>query len=102
MQVRILTRQPRGNSMGLKIEHDVAVEFERVYRDRITGFTGKCVGTVMYVSGCNQVLLAPQVKTDGSFADSQWFDDERLIDDENDKAVPRTSSRGFGKAAPTI
>ncbi|MFG1238033.1 hypothetical protein V5F63_12610 [Xanthobacter autotrophicus DSM 597] len=55
-----------------------AVMFGATYRDRITGFTGIAVGHTVYISGCSQVLLAPPVKPDGSLAESQWFDQQRL------------------------
>lgn len=45
-------------------------------RDRITGFVGVVVGNVTYISGCDQVLLAPPVK-DGDFKRSEWFDVDR-------------------------
>ena len=47
-------------------------------RDRITGFTGVITGHVAYISGCNQVLLVPQVGKDGKLVDSQWFDEQRV------------------------
>lgn len=46
-------------------------------RDRITGFTGVCTGYVHYLTGCNQVLLAPPLSADGAMRDSQWFDVQR-------------------------
>lgn len=48
------------------------------YRDVITGFTGVATGSVKYISGCNQVLLSPQVGLDGALRDPQWFDEQRL------------------------
>lgn len=45
-------------------------------QDRITGFTGVITGYVTYITGCNQVLLAPPA-VDNAFKDSQWFDSDR-------------------------
>lgn len=47
------------------------------YRDRITGFAGVATGYVQYITGCNQMLLAPPA-TDGVMKDSQWLDEQRL------------------------
>jgi hypothetical protein len=47
-------------------------------KDRITGFQGTLTGRAEYISGCTQCLVAPTVKADGSFAESQWFDEQRL------------------------
>ena len=66
------------------------IEFEKVYRDRITGYTGKCVAFVSYISGCDQVLLVPGIDKDGKFPDGKYFDDDRLIDVEAEKRVART------------
>lgn len=71
------------------------------YRDVITEFTGVATGVVKYISGCNQVLLSPQVGPDGALRDPQWFDEQRLqpVDgariELNNSATP-----GFDRAAP--
>ncbi len=53
-------------------------ELGMTMRDKITGFSGVVVGYVEYISGCNQALLAPKAKDDGSLGDSQWFDMQRM------------------------
>ena len=70
--------------------------------DRITGFTGVATGYVIYITGCNQVLLAPKVKGDGSFAEPHWFDEQRLTLTPNGKAVliDNGDTRGSDKVAP--
>ncbi len=50
----------------------------RSVRDRITGFAGIVTGHVSYISGCNQVLVVPPVKQDGTLAEAQWFDEQRM------------------------
>jgi hypothetical protein len=72
------------------------------YRDKITGFTGLATGYVQYISGCNQLLLAPPVGPDGTMRDSAWFDQQRL---EVVKGGPTVSldngqTPGFDRAAP--
>jgi hypothetical protein len=52
-------------------------ELGRKYKDKITGFEGVATGTVQYISGFNQVLLAP-ASTDGTLKDSHWIDEQRL------------------------
>jgi hypothetical protein len=47
-------------------------------RDTITGFAGAVTGRAEYITGCNQVLLQPKVKDDGSLNESAWFDEQRL------------------------
>lgn len=52
-------------------------------KEKITGFTGIVTGYVQYLSGCNQALVIPKVREDGSYVDGQWFDEQRLerVDD---------------------
>ena len=78
----------------------VNVEFGKVYRDRITGFEGKCIGVCSYISGCDQVLIVPVVDKDGKLVEGAWFDDERLIDVEAEVAVERSSLKGGPQPAP--
>lgn len=62
------------------------IELGKTYSDKITGFKGVATGHCGYLSGCNQTLLVPAVKDDGSFQEGQWFDDQRMVvDDAVDK-----------------
>lgn len=66
--------QPRGNDMlGMTV------------RDKITGFKGVVTGEVNYLTGCNQVLVAPPLGGDGALRGSEWFDVQRV---EVDHAFP--------------
>lgn len=47
-------------------------------RDRITGFEGRATASCAYITGCDQYLIQPQTKEDGSWVDARWFDDNRL------------------------
>lgn len=76
------------------------IELGRKYRDRMTGFEGIASGYVAYLSGCNQVLLVPRVKADGTLAESHWFDEQRLeaVGDEVIRLV--NISNGFDATPP--
>ena len=52
-------------------------------KDRVTGFEGYVYGIARYVTGCDQVLVVPRAKPDGSYTEGHWFDMDRLdkIDD---------------------
>lgn len=54
------------------------IQFGRKYHDVITGFEGIAIGFTEYLSGCTQVLLAPQVVADGAKKESHWFDIQRI------------------------
>lgn len=70
-------------------------------RDRITGFAGIVTGHVAYISGCNQVLVVPPVKPDGSLAESQWFDEQRVeVLSTNRLILDNSRTPGPDKAAP--
>lgn len=77
------------------------IEFERLYRDRITGFEGKCTGFASYISGCDQVLIVPGLDKDGKHQQGLWLDDDRLIDVELEKKVQRSSRKGGPQQAPS-
>lgn len=71
------------------------------YTDRITGFSGIATGHVTYISGCNQVLLAPPVDAEGKLRDSQWFDEQRLeLQPGRQVILDNSGGNGFDKAAP--
>lgn len=73
----------------------------RKYRDRITGFTGVATGYVTYITGCNQVLLAPTVGQDGTLRDSSWFDEQRLEQVGSELVeLDNGNTPGCDKAAP--
>jgi len=46
--------------------------------DKITGFVGIVTGAVSYMTGCDQMLVQPTIKEDGSYKEALWFDDGRL------------------------
>lgn len=56
----------------------MTIQLGKTYTDKITKFSGVATGHVRYISGCNQVLLAPPVDAEGKLRESQWFDEQRL------------------------
>jgi hypothetical protein len=76
------------------------------YTDRITGFQGVAIGFVQYITGCNQVLVAPKVGADGAMKDSQWIDEQRLVVDhtlpfvEIINGTAASPMAGFDRAPP--
>lgn len=78
-----------------------AIAFGATYKDVITGFAGVAVGHTTYISGCSQVLLAPPVKPDGALAESQWFDQQRLVMSGSDVIrIDNDATPGCDRPAP--
>ena len=48
-------------------------------KDLITGFSGIVTGRVQYITGCNQLLINPGVDKDGKLQESQWIDEQRML-----------------------
>lgn len=79
----------------------MTIELGMKYRDRISGFTGTATGYVRYITGCNQVLLGPKAKDDGTLSPSEWFDEQRLVQVEGERIVlDNGSTPGFDRPAP--
>lgn len=71
------------------------IEFGKTYRDRITGFIGVATGQCSYITGCNQVLLAPHAKPDGDVAEPRWFDVDR-VEDAGQKQIQLGNATSVG------
>ena len=53
-------------------------------KDTITGFEGVVLGRCVYITGCNQVLIQPEIDSEGKFVESRWFDEDRVqVSNEN-------------------
>ncbi len=78
------------------------VVFGQRYIDKVTKFTGTCVGHVEYATGCNQALLAPTVDFDGKLRESHWFDVQRLEQTDYDEILTfdNTDNNGCDIEAP--
>lgn len=73
-------------------------------QDKITGFEGIVTGKCLYISGCDQILLAPKVKDDGSMPEGRWIDIERCFTVQEKAVDPddvsNTARPGFDTPAP--
>lgn len=77
-----------------------------VARDVVSGFVGTITGRADYIAGCRQYCLQPDAK-DGDFKGAQWFDEERLQCDLEQRgitgvvATPTGGPADAASAAPT-
>lgn len=46
--------------------------------EKVTGFTGTIVGSVYYLTGCNQYLVTAKAENEFKEANSIWYDEGRL------------------------
>lgn len=70
--------------------------------DKITGFKGVAIGRADYISGCSQILLVPKVDEKGERRTGEWFDIQRLEQEEGTDvvALDNGSTPGCDIAAP--
>ncbi len=95
------TPAPRPGRKKIKKGRKQMITLGRTYKDKITGFKGVATGFAAYISGCNQVLLAPPAGQDGGIIESQWYDEQRLIQvGKKIITLDNTKTPGFDKAAP--
>jgi len=47
-------------------------------KDKVTGFKGIIAARSTYLYGCDQILLTPKCKEDGSYEQGRWFDEPRI------------------------
>lgn len=77
------------------------IQLGQKVRDKITGFAGTVTGHCEYISGCNQTLVVPGTKEDGSLIGAEWFDDQRLeVTDATPIVLDNSKTPGFDKAPP--
>ena len=48
-------------------------------KDKITGFEGIATSKHIYLTGCTQYGLQPQIDKDGKIPEKEYFDEGRLI-----------------------
>lgn len=75
-------------------------------KDLISGFEGTAVGHVVYLSGCNQVLVTPPYnKKELKWPDACWIDEQRIqvVGGKTKKRVVLDNSKtsGHDVAPPT-
>ena len=78
------------------------IELGQEVIETVTRFKGVVVGRVEYLSGCEQCLVQPAAKEDGTFMDSHWFDEPRLTATARTRVVIEGAKDDPGpdKAAP--
>ena len=59
----------------------MGIQLGSTVKDSITGFRGIATGRCEYISGCNQVLVQPEVNEKGDFVEARWLDEQRLTAD---------------------
>ncbi len=59
-------------------EEIVAIILGALYRDRMTGFTGRAVQITTYLAGCDSVGLQPEAKDGSTLPDMEYFDELQL------------------------
>ncbi len=74
----------------------------KLVEDRITKFQGLVTGAAQYITGCDQYLVQPECKKDGTYVDGKWFDDSRLkvLDDSVTKMDVNKEKPGACGEAP--
>jgi len=78
------------------------IQLGQKVKDRLTGFEGIASGRCEYLTGCAQVLVQPSVDSKGTWVESRWLDDPRLvvIVDEPISIMPPAALLGPDKPAP--
>ena len=79
---------------------DMEIDLGSQVQDQVTGFFGIVTGHCRYITGCNQYLVQPKVKSNGDFVDSRWFDEDRLTATEGPKLTLPVKVAGPDKPAP--
>lgn len=78
----------------------MSINLGNTYQDKITGFQGVATGHVHYLTGCNQVLLAPKAISEFG-KEPAWFDEQRLeLLDAPRITLDNSKTPGFDKQAP--
>jgi hypothetical protein len=71
-------------------------------KDTITGFEGVVLGRCVYITGCNQVLIQPEIDSEGKFVESRWFDEDRVQVSNENPITLKIADPGPDKPAPRI
>jgi hypothetical protein len=70
-------------------------------KDMITGFIGTATARVEYITGCDQILVAPPVDEAGKHVDALYFDVNRLEVVSKERVELDTSEdKGACESAP--
>ena len=87
-------------------EEVAAIILGALYRDRVTGFTGRAVQITTYLAGlagCDRVGLQPEAKDDNTLPRLEYFDDLQLerIGDTIVRARQADVTGGYRPAPPS-
>ena len=70
--------------------------------DTISGLTGVVTGFAAYITGCNQILISPKCKKDGTHVESFWMDEQRCSFGKVKRVVLNNGNTpGADRAPPT-
>lgn len=69
-------------------------------RDTITGFSGIATSRVEYLTGCIQYGIAPKCTSDGKIQETQYFDEQRLVFEEDGIATTSKPTGGPQRDCP--
>lgn len=58
------------------------IKLEAKVVDEVTGFAGVVIGRSEYSTGCKQYCVMPKVNDKGELVNGEWFDEDRLVNDE--------------------
>lgn len=64
------------------------IELGDKVRDRVTGFTGICIGITTWLYGCRRIAIQPQELKDHSVIDAQSFDEPAIEVVEKSVIIP--------------
>ena len=72
----------------MKVKHTYNFSNGDEVKEIITGFTGVITGSVHYLTGCNQYLVAAKAKDNFTEPISNWYDEGRLELLKNESIKP--------------
>jgi hypothetical protein len=76
------------------------IKLGKMYRDKITGFTGMATGCATYITGCSRAGLEPAYSGKGTPTEAQWFDVQRLVEVESASVNLKNGKTPGGGANP--
>lgn len=69
----------------------------------ITNFRGIATGKCIYINGCVQYLVKPEVDKDGKMLDGEWIDSQQLSESDHCSHVDiKASKTGGPMEAPSV
>ena len=84
----------------MKNNHEFGFSNGDKVKETVTGFEGIITGSVIYLTGCNQYLVAAKAKDNFTEPISNWYDEGRLSlikDEEINKTTVTSKKNGCDK-----